>query len=120
MLPNSFSGSYSAYKADTNIFTTWLSIKARTLGFNLAENSDTKAPTHPKAQGPRLKGKARKEAKLANTSKTGGHMPRVIGTKELLEQARYIAEAGEPSFRAPIVIENALRGSIAARTHCSE
>lgn len=64
MLPDNLSGSYKAYKSDTNAFVTWLSRTALACGYILSEptdNGNTGDPPQdaPKPSGTRLKGKAR-------------------------------------------------------------
>lgn len=67
MLPEVLAGSYSRYKEDTNVFTTWLSKAAIACGYRAPkiQRQDKIEPPKQQSQGSasRLKSKARKEAK---------------------------------------------------------
>ena len=68
MLPEILAGSYLRYKEDTNAFTTWLSKAALACGYKPAQRQQLKqrpAQQQTPTTTPRLKGKARKEAKAA-------------------------------------------------------
>ncbi|KAI0141898.1 hypothetical protein GGR57DRAFT_519874 [Xylariaceae sp. FL1272] len=58
---SSLASSYRLYKQDTDALATWLASTAKSLGYSLQSTTDSRSTTG------RLKGKARKEAKQANT-----------------------------------------------------
>lgn len=119
MLPDDLSGSYKAYKSDTNAFVTWLSRTALACGYKLPRaNVDTGSST-------RLKGKARKEAKAATTATSNrGSTPataskQMISTSDLLAQAKHIANYKKPPVKVPVAIQYVLQQSIKARKRCA-
>lgn len=72
MIPEILFSSYQRYK-DTNVFTTWLSQAAQSCGFKLpnlgpSEPEESKPANNSENKAPRLKGKARKEAKAASSA----------------------------------------------------
>ncbi|KAF2498189.1 hypothetical protein BU16DRAFT_615270 [Lophium mytilinum] len=124
--------SYERYKADTNLFTTWLGTTAKTCGWKPSSKltATTNTPTTEKeaAKGPRLKGKARKLAKeeaqgsSASMNKVAPKESRpiqkyIITTEELLEQVDVVSTSR--SSMMPDAIRKALSGAIKARQRCA-
>jgi len=84
-------GSYQSYKIDTEIVTSWISTTARDLKYKPAPD-------------PQSKGQPGKR-----TSK------KTVGTRELLAQARFLANIGRPKVQVSIAIKNAISRAIAKR-----
>ena len=136
MIPDLLYSSYQRYKEDTNVFTTWLSQAARACGFNLARKQSEKVqspkPSNgPKPVAPRLKGKARKDAKAQATSSTknqsgpnGERKPVRVSkyemtTRNLIEQAEAVGNSGKASLRMPVDVLHVARRAINARNRCT-
>jgi hypothetical protein len=128
MLPDNLSGSYKAYKSNTNAFVTWLSRTALACGYKFPRpNADIDpAPPAEKTSGApstRLKGNARKEAKAAASkpapaAATGSKQ--IVSTSDLLAQAKHIANYKKPPVKVPFGIQYVLRQSIKARQRCAD
>jgi hypothetical protein len=127
MLPEHLASTYENYKKDTNFFLTWLHNKAITCGYRSPLPSDSPdSQDQAKRSSSRLKGKARKEAKLlaANTASSATKIPKppskhVISTKELLLQAETVAKSTNPIVKVPEVVQKLLHDAICARKRCS-
>lgn len=136
MLPEILAGSYKRYKEDTNVFATWLSKTAKACGYEPPGSKDSeKNPVNaskvnvPTPQGARLKGKARKEAKLAAASNDGPSKDAVqanvpvtrytMRTIDLLEQAKVIANFTKPRIQMPLSILRVVQRAIQARQRCA-
>jgi hypothetical protein len=69
MLPQSLTGSYVRYKEDTSVFATWLYYNAKACGYHrpaaLAVKPVANVTVVEGTKEPKLKGRARKEAKAA-------------------------------------------------------
>ncbi|KAG8531882.1 uncharacterized protein KY384_003518 [Bacidia gigantensis] len=125
MLPQILFSSYQRYKEDTNVFTTWLSQSARACGYYLstAESCEaaTQKPANPVASTPRLKGRARKLAKLAQDdrgSETDFHVIKHnVTSRTLLEQAETVARSQK---KMPKEVLSVVKRSINARKRCSK
>lgn len=137
MLPEILSGSYKRYKEDTNVFATWLSKTAKACGYKPSKpaNQDATPPppsqnTTPATQGSRLKGKARKEAKMAtkqsedfsDNSKPASVpiMKYTVTTKDLLDQATVVAKSIRPRVQMPSNILRVVQRAIHARQRCAD
>jgi hypothetical protein len=70
MLPGFLESTYKKYKNDTSIFVKWLCEAGFKCGY--ATSIVQTAKEEPAAKAPRLKGKARKEAKQASNSRFPG------------------------------------------------
>jgi hypothetical protein len=111
-LPSFLFDTYKRYKADTNRVTAWLVSTAQKCGQTL--EGEPINPSRP--PGPRLKGKARKQArKTATTSATLQHNITVNG---LLESAQLIASQ-EPPITVPKFIFGVLKSAISLRRQCA-
>lgn len=136
MLPEILAGSYKRYKEDTNVFATWLSKTAKACGYkppvpkNLEKTAtNTSKVNTPASQGARLKGKARKEAKLAAESNgepsrdsTQDNVPvtrYTMRTVDLLEQAKVVANCTKPRIQIPLNILRVVQRAIQARQRCA-
>ena len=136
MIPELLHSSYQRYKEDTNVFTTWLSQAARACGFKLAGKKREKAQLPEPSTGlkpiaPRLKGKARKDAKAQATSSTnnqGGpsEEPKPVQvskyemtTRNLIEQAEAVGSSGKPNLHMPMDVLRVARRAINARKRCT-
>ena len=104
MPPEILAGSYKRYKEDTNVFTTWLSQAAVACGYQAKQEKVHEKPQLNMTQAisvtPRLKGKARKEAKAAaaeikKPTLVDEPSPPIVKynvtTQELLNQAEAVA-----------------------------
>jgi hypothetical protein len=127
MLPDKLSESYRQYKADTNSFVTWLSNTAVSQGYKFLSADTITTTLYPDPAVPlgsgtigRLKGKARKEAKRADSSKAP-LPPKThnVSVKELLAQAEYIATFKKPLVQVPSGIQYVLKRAINARRKCA-
>ncbi|KAI4666810.1 uncharacterized protein J4E79_002850 [Alternaria viburni] len=119
MLPDHLNGSFRRYKKDTDYFVTWLAVTAGSSGFHLQENSDTSDSPQPAArQGPRLKGKARKEAREREKSVTH-RSSQNLTTHQLMECAKHIASTKPSPFHVPRSVYDALSNALVARVECS-
>lgn len=118
-LPGQIASTYLAYKQDTSIFLSWLHSASKDAGW--------KRKTQPKEQllrtkGPRLEGKARKEAKEAEaaekakaaaTSKSCKYTFTIV---EIIEQIEVVQRAGpSTSKRMPLWVQRSLERAIQAR-----
>lgn len=99
---------YKKYKQDTSTFVEWLSENAKRCGYKLPTIADTPKPAETPVAAPRLKGKARKLAKqaggnmaTASASIENPKLRHLVSTKELLSQAKAIAESVSV-FRFPM------------------
>lgn len=135
MLPDILFSSYQRYKEDTNVFTTWLSQAARSCGYNRSrlEKEDlilAKPAQSNATAAPRLKGKARKEAKAAGatnniaTSNVPVSPPTPIAkyeltTKQLLEQAQAVTQSMRPKVQLPVDVLKVVQRAIHARQRCA-
>ena len=134
MLPEFLAGSYQRYKADTNVFTTWLSEKAIACGYrppNLTPRNTTPPETKPEdasqSSGSRLKGKARKEAKEAiktspSNSQEAAAVPIVkytLRASDLLRQAEAVSASTRPRVQMPVAIQKVVERAIHARQRCT-
>jgi len=70
MLPGFLDSTYKRYKNDTSVFLKWLCDSGSKCGYQLSEPSKVK---NEPGKAPRLKGKARKQAKEASSN--GEHFP---------------------------------------------
>ncbi len=70
MLPSFLESTYKKYKNDTSIFVKWLCEAGSKCGYAISIVKTAKQ--EPAAKAPRLKGKARKEAKQASKSRFPG------------------------------------------------
>ena len=123
MIPELLYSSYQRYKEDTNTFITWLSQAARACGFKLAENKSEKVAT------PRLKGKARKEARAQAASSTdyqsgpneerkAVHVSKYeMTSRSLIEQAEVVGNSGRAKI--PVNVLKVARRAIKARKRCT-
>jgi len=119
MLPDHLNGSFRRYKKDTDYFVTWLAVTAGSSGFHLQENPDTSdSPQSAARQGPRLKGKARKEAREREKSETH-RSSQNLTTHQLMECAKQIASTKSSSFHVPRSVYDALSNALVARVRCS-
>lgn len=135
MLPEILAGSYKRYKEDTNVFATWLSKTAKSCGYKHPGLTDPETISNPSKvnipgpQGARLKGKARKEAKLAaerndepSNASTQANVPVVqytMRTVDLLEQAKVVAKFTKPRIQMPFNILRVVQRAIQARRRCA-
>lgn len=136
MLPEILAGSYKRYKEDTNVFATWLSKTARACGYKSPNSKDSESTaanaskfTSSAPQGARLKGKARKEAKLVagaidepSTDVPVANVPVMrytTRTVDLLEQAKVVANFKKPRVRMPLSILRVVQRAIQARQRCA-
>ncbi|TEY82776.1 hypothetical protein BOTCAL_0027g00140 [Botryotinia calthae] len=132
MLPDDLASSYSSYKADTSIFTNWLFKSATACGYempaittSIIENVPSPIPVLNTQ--PRLKGKARKLAKLEKKSrekqKAQENVPVLrspskytITTTEILKEAKFVTGKTE----LPKKIRKVLQRAIDARKPCAD
>lgn len=133
MLPEILAGSYVRYKEDTNVFTTWLSQAAVACGYKPAQREQHKPkPAHQQilTANPRLKGKARKEAKAAAAAAGSkklqddfeAQQPTVkykITTQELLNQAEAVAKSEKAGVKVPDSVVRIVQRAIDARKRCA-
>ena len=131
MLPEILAGSYIRYKEDTNVFTTWLSQAAVACGYKPAQREQYKqwpAEQQTPTITPRLKGKARKEAKAAaaESKKLSDDFeaPRTtvkynITTQELLNQAEAVANCKKAAVKVPDSVVRIVQRAIGARKRCA-
>ena len=130
MLPEILAGSYKRYKEDTNVFTTWLSQAAAACGYKPAQQEQNKskpACQRTPTTTPRLKGRARKEAKAAaaESKKLSDNFepprPTVkynVTTQELLHQAEAVAKSEKVLMRLPDSVVRIVQRAIGARKRC--
>ena len=131
MLPEILASSYIRYKEDTNVFTTWLSKAAVACGYKPAQREQHKqrpAQQQTPTTTPRLKGKARKEAKAAAAESKKlsddfeAPQPTVkynITTQELLNQAEAVAKSGKAAVKVPDSVVRIVQRAIGARKRCA-
>ena len=131
MLPEILAGSYARYKEDTNVFTTWLSKAAVACGYKPAQREQHRqrpAQQQTPTTTPRLKGKARKEAKAAAAESkrrpddSDAPQPTAkynITTQELLKQAEAVAKRGNAAVKVPEYVVRIVQRAISARKRCA-
>ena len=132
MLPEVLAGSYSRYKEDTTVFTTWLSKAAMACGYQapkvMCQNKTATKIKENQGSAGRLKGKARKEAKDAAGASKGSPTDveppssvtkYEITTQELLKQADAIAASKKAGFEIPQNIVRVVQRAIDARKRCA-
>ena len=127
VLPELPPGNYRQYKEDTDRFLTWLSNTAITCGWspsNLRKAHDADKPEVTEVQKqPRLKGRARKEAKIKAESQRISAIVQekcVVTTQDLLIQAQSVASAASSSTKIPKSILRVLERTIKARKRFNE
>ena len=109
MLPHLLSDTYKQYKEDTEQFLKWLAETAVDCGH---------VPTsfQPLTKGPRLKGKDRKKAKVAEANGAPATQ-HTVAIKEMIPLARSIA-GSKNAVEVPTNILSLCRRAIAARERC--
>ena len=129
MLPDVLFSSYSEYKRDTDSIATWLAATAKAAGFDTSTLTGASAPASKPGQpspavvvGGRLKGKARKQAKLqggASNSRASAAAPAGqkgakyrIRIPDFTRLAEYILEK---AIKVPQSFQDTLNRAIAAR-----
>ncbi|TVY18008.1 hypothetical protein LARI1_G007450 [Lachnellula arida] len=128
MLPSFLDGTYNRYKNDTSTFVRWLSENAQRCGYVTTVKTTTPIPP---TKTPRLKGKARKEAKKTESSKpasssdaTGTSQKSVnyslVSLKDLLPSAIAIVDSKDPVVLVPVNIIRAGLRAVSARKRCAE
>ncbi|TVY87900.1 hypothetical protein LAWI1_G008034 [Lachnellula willkommii] len=128
MLPSFLDGTYNRYKNDTSTFVRWLSENAQRCGYVTTVKTATPIPP---TKTPRLKGKARKEAKKTESSKpasssdaTGTSQKSVnyslVSLKDLLPSAIAIVDSKDPVVLVPVNIIRAGLRAVSARKRCAE
>lgn len=118
MLPKSLTSIYQQYKHDTNVVASWLATTGQGCGYsNLSKPSEAIAGTSK-----RLKGKARKEAKAAQSTpikETGlpeQALPKhVLAIKDFVPLAECIAATTKPMVKVPSFFATAIGRVIEAR-----
>ena len=113
-LPEFLFDTHKRYKADTNRVAEWLAQTAQRCGLKLE--------TQPSASRPsgRLKGKARKEARMTtNSSPTAPSLRHIITVKDFTDMAQLIVQQ-KPALRVPDTILGLLRSAINLRRRCSD
>ncbi|KAG0647254.1 hypothetical protein D0Z07_7314 [Hyphodiscus hymeniophilus] len=121
MLPGFLTSTYKKYKQDTSTFIEWLSENAKECGFKMDE---LEARSNATPAAPRLKGKQRKLAKQAGAKTSASpakEKPKSysISTKDILAQAKAIADSTRPAIEVPSVIIQAGLRAIVARKRCA-
>ncbi|KAE9369320.1 hypothetical protein N431DRAFT_413162 [Stipitochalara longipes BDJ] len=121
MLPSFLESTYKKYKNDTSVLLKWLCYNGSKCGYQLSEPSKSKDKT---TKAPRLKGKARKQAKEASsdgstTSKTDQSEHRTVSSKDLVPLANSIACSTDPLITVPSYIMRAALRAISARKRCN-
>ncbi|CCD52747.1 hypothetical protein BofuT4_P001940.1 [Botrytis cinerea T4] len=132
MLTDDLASSYSSCKADTSMFTKWLFKSAKACGYEMPKITtstieDVSIPIPILNTQPRLKGKARKLAKLEKESRekkkaqetvpvSRSPSKYTITTTEILKQAKLVT--GKIEF--PQKIRKVLQRVIDARKRCAD
>ena len=109
MLPESLTGSYKRYKEDTKLFVTWLHKKALSYGYKAPDSrcATVEDEDDSGAAGPMF-------AKDEHQSGL-----RTLSTKELISQARTVADCVNPKIELPAVVQSLLYQAIPARKRCA-
>jgi hypothetical protein len=110
-LPDFLFDTHKRYKADTNRVAEWLAETAQKCGLKLE--------TEPVASRPsgRLKGKARKEARIA--AATAPSARHIVTVKEFTDMAQFIVQQ-KRAIRVPETILGFLRSAINLRQRCTD
>jgi hypothetical protein len=123
MLPAFLDSTYKRYKRDTSIFITWLYENAQKCGYKPTNPPQAKATEPASVKGPRLKGKARKQAKQGGAAepspKTAKEEHFVVAIKELIGLADTIVESQTPAVSVPTEIIRAGLRAVSARKRCT-
>ena len=127
MLPNFLQSSYQTYKEDTDILAKWLAVKAKQCGYPADLLSPPDPPTassQPARPSQRLKGAARKSAKLAvNSNAASSHhsdsaenAPKyTIKVRDFATLAECIARFNKPVVKVPVAVVKVLNRAIDLR-----
>lgn len=128
-LPAFLYNRYRQYKNDTDSFTTWLRHAAQECGWKSPATAPAQALQKTEvttAPSQRLKGKARKLAKESASNKVPQSAnPRIepvrrgTTTKELLDQAKAVAESTVKRITLPRRIRSFVERAISARKRCA-
>lgn len=118
-LPDFLFDSHKRYKADTNRIAAWLAETAQKHGHTLEAQPSTSSPS-----GPRLKGKARKQAREAQKAATGAGTTSAVArytitVKEFTDLALWIVNQ-KPPIKVPQIILWLIRSAITLRKRCAE
>jgi hypothetical protein len=117
-LPDFLFDTHKRYKADTNRVAQWLAETAQKCGFVLGVQPTPQPALQPRT-GPRLKGKERKEARLANPppaiTPSTAH---IVTVKGFTNMAQFIVRQ-TPAICVPDTIFELLRSAISLRKKCS-
>jgi hypothetical protein len=121
-LPSFLYDSHKRYKEDSNHVATWLARTAQKYGYPLKDQPSTSPLSHPPSR--RLKGKARKQAREAQSAAEGSGTTDVairhtITVKEFTDLARWIANV-KPPVKVPALILYLIRSAIELRKRCAE
>jgi hypothetical protein len=122
MLPTHLNGSFKRYKKDTDSFVSWLADTAVGCGLRLhATIEPSVTPNTATRQGPRLKGKARNQAReQTETSHPDASLTaKKLTTNQLIECAKKIASAKSSAFRVPHHMYESLLSALNLRTQCT-
>ena len=108
------SSSWKKYKSDTDTLTTWLALTAEKCGHSISSC----APQQPvPTKGPRLKGKARKEAtSKVPTATNENHESKIVTTADLILFAHIIARS---KVKVPVFVIQAGLRAVSSRKQYS-
>ena len=124
MLPDFLQSSYLTYKQDTDFIAKWLAIKAKQCGYPADLLHPPVSVPQPAGPSKRLKGAARKRAKMAakenasRSTKPGGstNAPRyTIKVKDFVALAECIAAFTKPVVEVPMTLVKVLNRAIELR-----
>ena len=107
-LPDFLFDTHKRYKADTNRVAAWLVETAQKCGLTLDSQPSSSRPSG------RLKGKARKEARVAGTPTATTYLRHIVTVKGFTDMAQVIAQQ-KPKIPVPDSILGLLRSAISLR-----
>jgi hypothetical protein len=111
-LPDFLFDTHKRYKADTNRVSQWLAETAQKCGFDLGPQ-----PSTSRLSG-RLKGKARKAARLNPSPATTASSPHIVTVQGFTDTAEFIVQQ-TPPIRVPDTVLGLLRSAVNLRQRCS-
>lgn len=124
MLPLIVKSGYQIYKEDTDKVATWLAAQGQICGYQGDIPGFSNPSAEPAESTKRLKGRARKEAKIEKEAESSTTKPDddeagpptyTLKVKDFIALAQKIAAATKPAVRVPSDIANALSRAIELR-----
>ena len=115
-LPDFLADTYQRYKRDTTRVATWLAETSQACGYSSSLPNPAAAA---KPSGPRLKGRLRKEAKVAVAEEELDTPKHVLPLHGFVPRAESIANFKKAPVKVPLMVQLAAEAVVKARKECS-